>query len=155
MMWLLHWLPLPVLARVGEHFQAYARSMLESGILWWASKRRLRRLIVLAPGLIDHPSEAGYLLCPHFVRLDVASIAIVLNTSLCSIYSQQNNAVFDGALRKGRSRFHPVSISPRSQGIKHVIRAMRDGRPFFMCPDMDFGAKDAVFVHFLASRPPP
>lgn len=190
MMWLLHWLPLPVLARVGEHigsglfvlvrsrrhialtnlrlcfpdwtearrhalahqhFQAYARSMLERGILWWASERRLRRLIVLAPDLPLAAIQAGpvIFLCPHFVSLDVAGVAITLNTSLCSIYTQQSNPVFDNALRRGRSRFHPISIAPRSQGIKPVIRAMRDGLPFFMCPDMDFGAKDAVFVPFF------
>jgi KDO2-lipid IV(A) lauroyltransferase len=37
----------------------------------------------------------------------------------------------------------------RSDGIQPVIRAMRDGLPFFMCPDMDFGAKDAKFVPFF------
>ena len=90
LMWLLHWLPLPILGRIGKgvgsllfvllrrrrhialtnlrlcfpdlgdqerlniargHFQGYARSVLERGILWWASPERLRRLIKIVPAV--------------------------------------------------------------------------------------------------------
>lgn len=189
-MWLLHWLPLPLLGRIGDalgllvyrvarsrrqvalanlqtcfpdwpavrrikvarqHFQAYTRSMLERGILWWASEKRLRRLIVVEPGLPRDAIAAGptILLCPHFVSLDVAGVAVTMDTPGCSIYARQSNPVFDKALRKGRLRFHPVELFSRMQGIKPVIRAMRQRLPFFMCPDMDFGARDAMFVPFF------
>jgi KDO2-lipid IV(A) lauroyltransferase len=189
-MWLLHWLPLPVLGRVGNlfgtlvyrlasarrkvtltnlrlcfpqwtaarreavaraHFQAYTRSFLERGILWWASERRLRRLIEVDPPLPRQLVAAGptILLCPHFVSLDVAGLAVTMATPGCSIYSRQSSAVLDAALRHGRTRFNPVALFARAQGIKPVIRAMRQGLPFFMCPDMDFGARDALFVPFF------
>jgi Kdo2-lipid IVA lauroyltransferase/acyltransferase len=192
LMWLLHWLPLPVLGRLGEavgsllfstvksrrrialtnlrlclpdrseaervdiasrHFQAYARSVLERGILWWASEARLRRLIRVEPAVPLDQIAAGptILLCPHFVCLDVAGVAVMLESSLCSIYTRQQNAVFDEALKKGRSRFRPVKIVPRAEGVKPIIRAMREGLPFFMLPDMDFGAKDAEFVPFFGT----
>jgi len=89
------------------------------------------------------------LLCPHFVSLDVAGVAVTMDAPGCSIYARQSNPVFDQALRKGRLRFHPVALFSRTQGIKPVIRAMRQGLPFFMCPDMDFGARDAIFVPFF------
>ena len=190
LMWLLHWLPLPSLGRLGEavgsllfiimtprrritlinlrlcmpelpetdrrclakqHFQAYARSILERGVLWWGSEQRLRRLIQVEPGVPLDAFAAGplILLCPHFVCLDVAGVAIALEASACSIYAQQQNRVFDEALRRGRERFHPVQIFTRAAGIKPVIRAMRNGLPFFMLPDMDFGIKDAAFVPFF------
>ncbi|MBC7513207.1 MAG: lipid A biosynthesis acyltransferase [Herminiimonas sp.] len=190
LMWLLHWLPLPLLGRLGEavgsllfiimtprrritlinlrlcmpalsdvdrrrlarrHFQVYARSILERGILWWGSEQRLRRLIRVEPGVPLDAFAAGplILLCPHFVCLDVAGVAIALEASACSIYAQQRNRVFDDALRRGRERFHPVQIFARTAGIKPVIRAMRNGLPFFMLPDMDFGIKDAAFVPFF------
>jgi len=189
-MWLLHWLPLPVLARIGEaigtilfatvrsrrhitltnlrlclphlsedernaiareHFQAYARSVLERGILWWAPESRLRRLIRVEPRVPLDTIRSGptILLCPHFVSLDVAGVAVVLETNLCSIYTRQQNKVFDEALRKGRSRFRPVRLFSRGEGVKPIIRAMREGLPFFMLPDMDFGEKDAEFVPFF------
>ncbi|HJV75408.1 MAG TPA: lipid A biosynthesis acyltransferase [Noviherbaspirillum sp.] len=190
LMWLLHFLPLPILGRIGkmtgsllfatvrsrrhitltnlrlclphlteaerraiakQHFQAYARSMLERSVLWWASEARLRRLIVTDPGvpLEAFQSDPVILLCPHFVCLDVAGVAIAMETSACSIYMEQKNKVFDEALRKGRERFHPVKIFTRPQGIKPIIRAMREHLPFFMLPDLDFGMQDAEFVPFF------
>lgn len=189
-MWVLHWLPLPMLARLGEaigtllfwiirsrrkitltnlrlclphltalerhalakkHFQAYARSVLERGILWWASESRLKKLIVIEPRVPLEELQSGptILLCPHFVCLDVAGVAVMLESPLCSIYTRQQNPVFDQALRKGRSRFRPVKLFSRGEGVKPIIRAMREGLPFFMLPDMDFGVKDAEFVSFF------
>jgi KDO2-lipid IV(A) lauroyltransferase len=190
LMWLLHWLPLPVLGRFGagigsllfvllrtrrhialtnlrltmpelseaervklarQHFQAYSRSVWERAILWWAPEARLRRLVQVEPGvpLAALQAKPTILLCPHFVCLDVAGVAVMLESSLCSIYVQQKNSAFDEVLRRGRSRFRPVHLFSRKEGVKPIIRAMRDGLPYFMLPDMDFGDKDAPFVPFF------
>ncbi|MBC3884027.1 LpxL/LpxP family acyltransferase [Undibacterium griseum] len=190
LMWLLHWLPLPVLGRMGEgvgnllffvirkrrhitltnlrlclpdrseeerrqiarrHFQLYARSVLERGILWWASETRLKKLIQVEPAVPLTLIQSGptILLCPHFVCLDVAGVAVMLESSLCSIYTEQRNKVFDQALRRGRSRFRPVKLFSRAEGVKPIIRAMQEKLPYFMLPDMDFGAKNAEFIPFF------
>jgi KDO2-lipid IV(A) lauroyltransferase len=192
LMWLLHWLPLPVLGRLGtlvgsllfvtirsrrhitltnlrlcmpelteqqrrhialKHFQGYARAILERSLLWWGSEARLRRLITIEPCVPLEEIQAGptILLCPHFVCLDVAGVAVLLESPLCSIYTRQRNKVFDGALRRGRSRFRPIKLFSREEGVKPVLRAMREKLPFFMLPDMDFGAKDAEFVPFFGT----
>ncbi len=134
-----------------QHFQAYARSVLERGILWWASEARLRRLIRIEPGvpLEQIAASPTILLCPHFVGLDVAGVAVMLESPLCSIYTRQLNDAFDKVLRRGRSRFRPVKLFSREEGVKPILRAMREGLPYFMLPDMDFGAKDAAFVPFF------
>lgn len=134
-----------------RHFQVYARSVLERGILWWGSERRLRKLIQVEPAVPMEAIQSGavILLCPHFVSLDVAGVAVMLETSLCSIYTKQRSKVFDQALQKGRSRFRPVKLFSRAEGVKPIIRAMREKLPFFMLPDMDFGAKDAEFISFF------
>ena len=193
--WLLHWLPLPILGRIGEalgellfllmrerrkitltnltlclpalsaadrqalardHFRAYARSVLERGILWWGSPSRLRRLIEVDPFVPTQASieQPTIFLCPHFVCLEVAGVAITMQGPLCSIYTQQRSKVFDQALREGRSRFATQEeadrfLLSRSGGIKPIIRAMRSGRPFLMLPDMDFGARESIFVPFF------
>ncbi|MES2933263.1 MAG: lipid A biosynthesis acyltransferase [Pseudomonadota bacterium] len=190
LMWLMHWLPLPILGRIGDaigallyrllkkrrqialinlrlclpnlseaeriqiaqrHFQAYSRSVWERGVLWWSSEARLKKLIVVEPAVPMDTIQAGptILLCPHFVGLDVAGVAVMMESSLCSIYTRQSNRVFDEAIRRGRSRFRPIKLFARSEGVKPIIRAMRDGLPFFMLPDMDFGAKDADFIPFF------
>lgn len=191
LMWLLHWLPLPVLGRFGtftgsllfialrarreitltnlrlcmpelteaervtlarQHFQAYARSIWERGILWWASEARLNRLIKVEPGPVpvaEMTAKPTILLCPHFVCLDVAGASIAMVASASSMYVTQKNAAFDQVLRAGRARFKPVKLFTRQDGIKPILRALRDKLPYFMLPDMDFGEKDAEFVPFF------
>jgi KDO2-lipid IV(A) lauroyltransferase len=190
LMWLLHWLPLPLIGRLGaavgsllylmmgsrrkitltnlrlclpqlsekerraiarRHFRAYARSILERAVLWWASEARLRRLVVFEPEfpLQDLTGGPAIMLCPHFVCLDAAGAAIAQRISACSMYVPQKSRVFDAALRKGRARFRPVRLFTRGDGIKPIIRAMREKLPFFMLPDMDFGVRDAEFVPFF------
>lgn len=138
-----------VIAR--RHFQAYARSILERSILWWSSEQRIRKLIHIEPGVPFDLIATGpvIFLCPHFVSLDMAGIGLVLETPMCSMYAQQKNTLFDKALKKGRIRFGLARLLSRNQGIKPIIRAMREGYGFFMLPDMDFGIKDAEFVPFF------
>jgi KDO2-lipid IV(A) lauroyltransferase len=192
LMWLLHWLPLPVLGRIGKgigsvlfvllrhrrrialtnlklclthlsdqervavaraHFQGYARSVLERGILWWASPQRLEQLIQIVPAVPTAAAAARptIFMCPHFVCLEVAGVAITMAGPACSMYTPQRNRVFNEALRKGRLRFTPDerNLIAREAGIKPIIRAMREGRPFLMLPDMDFGRRESVFVPFF------
>jgi KDO2-lipid IV(A) lauroyltransferase len=192
LMWLLHWLPLPLLGRFGaaigsllfvvmrprrhialtnlrltmpelteaeridiarRHFQAYSRSVWERAILWWAPEARLKRLIQIEPnGVIPvaaMTAKPTILLCPHFVCLDVAGAAIAMEASASSMYVTQKNAAFDQVLRAGRARFKPVKLFTRQDGIKPILRALRDKLPYFMLPDMDFGEKDAEFVPFF------
>ncbi len=191
-MWLLHWLPLPLLGRIGvgigsllfvfmrkrrhitltnlqlcmphlsraerlhlarSHFQYFARSVLERSILWWASPARLTRLIqVVSPVPIqDMMNRPTIFLCPHFVCLEVAGVAITMQAPACSIYTKQRNKIFDAALRKGRLRFTPDdnNLLSREAGVKPIIRAMKNGRAFLMLPDMDFGVRDSIFTNFF------
>jgi KDO2-lipid IV(A) lauroyltransferase len=189
LLWLLHWLPLPILGRIGSavgwlmyyaipkrrkiaminlrlcmpelseaqrkdivmrHFQGYSRSILERSLIWWAPIPRLRRLIHIEPAVPQAEMESGptILLCPHFVCLDVAGVAARV-MPLSTIYSPQKNKAFDDLLRYGRERFGPVRLFTREDGVKPILRALRDGLPYFMLPDMDFGEKDAAFVPFF------
>lgn len=133
-----------------QHFRAYARSIFERSILWWAPEARVRKLIQVERAVPQAAMEAGptILLCPHFVCLDVAGVASRV-IPVCSMYVPQKNAAFDQLLRHGRERYGPVRLVTRKEGIKPILRALRDGLPYFMLPDMDFGEKDAEFVPFF------
>ena len=137
-----------------KHFQAYSRSVFERSILWWASEVRLRKLIVIEPRFPFEEVRSGpvILLCPHFVCLDVAGVAVAMETSVSSMYVRQKNRVLDEALLKGRSRFKPPKLFARQDGIKTILRSLRGGMPYFMLPDMDFGIKDAEFVPFFGNQ---
>ncbi len=195
-LWLLHWLPLPVLAaiarvmgallyqlagsrrRVGlrnlelcfpqmplaereallrAHFGWLTHSLLDRAVLWWASPARIKRLIQvegdidLAEREMQTTGRPTMWLCPHFVGLDVAGAAILLCQQRpgASIYQTQSNPLMDKLMKRGRLRFGNAEIFPRSDSVKPLLRAIKDGRGFFNLPDMDFGAKDAAFVPFF------
>ncbi len=189
-LWLLHLLPLAVLAPLGRavglmlyplarerrnvtlinlrlcfpqwsepkrkrmarrHFQSVARAFLEHGLLWWSSKQRIQKL-VRVEGLEHWQAVAGrpvIWLAPHFVGLDMGGTRIISEWKGVSIYSKQKNPAFDRVLLHGRTRFVAPVLFSRQDGIRPVVKAMRTGLPLYYLPDMDFGARDAVFVPFF------
>jgi Kdo2-lipid IVA lauroyltransferase/acyltransferase len=191
-LWLLHWLPLGMLAVLGralgrllhavvakrrrialrnielclpeleqdarrrlvrEHFEWLGRSILERGVLWYASEARLRRLIHVEGNvqLAECSPVPVMWLVPHFMALDVAGAATQLFQTqwVASIYQQQTNPVMDAAIRRGRLRFGRGEVFPRSDSARPLLRAIRNGAAFFNLPDMDFGERDAAFVPFF------
>ena len=134
-----------------RHFQVVARSFLEHGILWWSSKARIQRL-VRVEGLQHWQAVAHkpvIWLAPHFAALDMGGARIITEWRGVSVYSQQKNPVLDRVLRHGRMRFVTPVLFSRQDGIRPVVKAMRDGLPLYYLPDMDFGARDALFVPFF------
>ncbi|HUW50211.1 MAG TPA: lipid A biosynthesis acyltransferase [Sulfuricella sp.] len=190
LIWLLHFLPLGLLARFGEgfglllyllgserrrvarinlrlcfpempdkdreklvrrHFRAFGRSVLERGILWWSPKSRVQKLVRIE-GLEHWQAVAGnpaIWLAPHFVGLDMGGVRLTTDYPLVSMYSRQKNPLFDALLLHSRTRFGNSPMASRQDGLKPVVRAMRNGLPFYYLPDMDFGERDAVFVPFF------
>jgi KDO2-lipid IV(A) lauroyltransferase len=141
------------LAIAREHFGWVGRSLLERGLLWYASPERLKRLIHVEGevGLADATKRPVMWLVPHFLALDVAGAAVQLNIARpgASIYQAQSDPVFDAAMRRGRLRFGNARIFARDETARPLMRAIRDGAGFFNLPDMDFGERDAAFVPFF------
>lgn len=140
-------------ALVKEHFGWLGRSLLERGLLWYASDARLLKLMRIEGNikLSEQVDRPVMWLMPHFVGLDWIGPALMLNQSRpgASIYQRQSNALFDEALRKARSRFGTTKLVDRHEGVRSVLRAIRDGYSFLNLPDMDFGPKDSAFVPFF------
>jgi Kdo2-lipid IVA lauroyltransferase/acyltransferase len=147
-------LPAQRQALVREHFAYLGRSLLERGLLWWATPARLKRLIHIEGNVRfaqQHGEQAVMWLVPHFLALDVAGAAVLLfqDRAGASIYQQQTHPVMDQLMRRGRLRLGKAQIFPRSDSAKPLIRAIRQGAGFFNLPDMDFGLRDAAFVPFF------
>ena len=136
-----------------EHFRWLGRSIIERGVLWYASPARLKRLIHVEGDvqLAERSERAVMWLVPHFMALDVAGAAVLLFQTRkgISIYQEQSNAVMDAAMRRGRLRLGNAEIFPRDDSAKALLRAIRRGDAFFNLPDMDFGERDAAFVPFF------
>ena len=135
------------------HFRWLGRSLLERGLLWYASPGRLRRLIHVEGDvqLAERSERPVMWLVPHFMGLDVAGASVLLFQTRkgISIYQRQSNAVLDRALRRGRLRLGNAEIFERDDAGRALVRAIRRGDAFFNLPDMDFGTRDAAFVPFF------
>ena len=140
-------------ALVREHFQWLARSLLERGVLWYASPERLKRLIHVEGDvqLAERSKRPVMWLVPHFLAVDVAGAATQLfqTKTVCNVYTAQSNAVLDHALKHGRGRFGRADMFTRQQSALPMVRAIKKGMPFFNPSDMDFGLRDAAFVPFF------
>ena len=134
-----------------HHFQVVARCFLEHGILWWSSKARIQKLVHVEG--LEHWQAVAHKpviwLAPHFAGLDMGGARIITEWRGVSVYSRQKNPVFDRVLRHGRTRFVTPVLFSRQDGIRPVVKAMREGLPLYYLPDMDFGARDALFVPFF------
>jgi KDO2-lipid IV(A) lauroyltransferase len=132
-----------------RHFEAFGRTFLERGLLWWASPARIRRIVRLE-GLAHIPHDHPViLLAPHFVGLDAGWTRLTLEIDMVSMYSKQKNPVFNGALYRGRLRFGASELVSRQEGTRRAIKLLKAGKPFYYLPDMDYGAQDAIFVPFF------
>jgi len=136
-----------------QHFEWLGRSLLERGVLWYASAERLKRLIHVEGDvhLAETSPRSVMWLVPHFLGVDVAGTAVQLFQTKdgCNIYTAQSNAVLDAALRRGRYRFSNAAMFTRQQSALPMVRAIKRGMPFFNPADMDFGLRDAAFVPFF------
>ena len=136
-----------------EHFRWLGRSLLERGLLWYASPARLKRLIQVEGDvqLAERSDRPVMWLAPHFMGLDVAGASVLLfqKRKAISIYQRQSNPVMDAALRRGRLRLGNAEIFSRDEAGRALFRAIRRGDGFFNLPDMDFGTRDAAFVPFF------
>ena len=139
-----------------EHFRWLGRSILERGLLWYASPARLKRLIHVEGDvtLAERSERPVMWLVPHFMALDVAGVAVLLfqQRKGISIYQTQSDPVMDAAIRRGRLRLGNAEIFPRDESGKALFRAIRRGDAFFNLPDMDFGVELAVRPEDQAAR---
>lgn len=140
-------------ALVREHFALLGRSLLERGLLWYASPQRIKRLIHVEGdiGLAERCDRPVMWLVPHFIALEVAGAAVQLfqTRSGIDIYRPQSSPYLDRVLKQGRLRFGRGECYPRGTPIRTLIKRIREGCPLFYMPDQDFGARDSVFVPFF------
>jgi Kdo2-lipid IVA lauroyltransferase/acyltransferase len=142
-------------ARAKAHFRAYGQAMLEHAFLWNGSKEAIREYVrfVDEHHWLEHRGKRPIIwLCPHFVGLDHVGVRITCDYHGASMYSTQSNASVDAMIRAGRERFGNATLFTRQEGIRPVIRELKKGVPFFYLPDMDFGARDSVFVPFFGVK---
>jgi len=135
-----------------RHFEALGRNAIEMSVLWFGSDERLAGMVRLVglehlEGLRDKPVV---LFAPHFVGVDICGVRLAKELpNSASIYSRPKNPVLDRYLLRGRLRFGSPLLLSRQEGMRAIVKALRGGRALYFLPDMDFGARDAIFSPFF------
>jgi KDO2-lipid IV(A) lauroyltransferase len=134
-----------------RHFMSATRAALDHGLLLWASKDKLRRLIQLEG--VEHldklKGKPVIVLAPHFVGLDMGGLGLSFDRQVVSMYSRQRNPVADAYMKKARTRFNEPVLASRHEGIRPILRPIKQGMPFYFLPDQDQGRKESIFVPFF------
>jgi Kdo2-lipid IVA lauroyltransferase/acyltransferase len=134
-----------------RHYRALGRSVMELGVLWWSSAQRIKGFVRLEGReyLAAYAGRPAIVLAPHFVGVDMGSLRLTMEFSGAAIYSQQKAPLLDRLMLRGRTRFSPTRMISRQAGLRPAIRALREGLPLYLLPDMDMGRKESLFVPFL------
>ena len=135
-----------------KHFKMLGRSALELSKLVWGTDKDLLAMIHVAgiEHLLALKSTPVIALAPHFIGLNFGGIRVAHECpGTASIYSRQKNPVLDDIFLRARTRFGDPVLVSRQEGLRAVVRTIRAGHPFYFLPDMDFGARDSVFVPFF------
>jgi Kdo2-lipid IVA lauroyltransferase/acyltransferase len=133
-------------------FHNLVRATIDHSVLWKGSRQDIERMVRVEglERLLDPGNRPMIMLAPHFVGLDAGAVRLSIEIRAVSIYARQSNPVWDRWLAHGRSRFMPQRlIARRGWDLRAVVRAMRDGLPFYYLPDIDGGASNSIFAPFM------
>lgn len=134
------------------HYRQLVRAAFLEAVSWWGSAQEVRALTRIEglEHVQPHLGRPLILLAPHFVGLNIAAVRLSMEHSpTVSIYARIRNPLIARLVHRARTRFGSIELYDRRQGIKPVLRAIRRGLPFYYLPDLDHGARDAVFVPFF------
>ena len=134
------------------HFRALGRALAEQSIFWFAPIERAMAMVKVTGG--EHfdrlRGQPVIVFAPHFIGLNLGGPKVAHDwPGSASIYSRQKNPVLDRLLYRGRVRFGSPRLLSRQDGMLSIVRTIREGRMFYFLPDMDFGARDAIFAPFF------
>ncbi|KQP23231.1 lipid A biosynthesis acyltransferase [Pseudorhodoferax sp. Leaf267] len=132
-------------------FVVFLQAWLDRSWLWHGRPETTRRRLRMTGELAQFDGQSPVLIfAPHFVGLDAGATALSqqIPRQFATIYTPQSNLVIDAWVARGRQRFGNAKLYNRADGIKPVVAALRAGEPVYLLPDMDFGARDSVFVPF-------
>ena len=137
-----------------RHFRLLAQSVVDRGLFWFGQPAAIEAATTVT-GLenLEDLIKSGrriILLAPHFIGLDAAASRLTMRIQeSATMYTRQSDPDVDQIVREGRARFNRVNLVSRHEGIRGLIRHLRNGLPVYYLPDMDFGIAGAAFVPFF------
>lgn len=136
---------------VKEHFESLGCALLETGLVWWASARRLRRLVDFEG--VEHLHAAllkgrgALMLSAHFTTLEMGARALTLLGPASIMYLTPKNALIAELSRRNRGRHTVKAIS--SDQVRELLQSLKRNLPVWYAPDQRYEHKNGEIVPFF------
>jgi KDO2-lipid IV(A) lauroyltransferase len=136
---------------VREHFGSLGCAILETGLVWWASEKRLRRWIQfegtehLATAL--QAGRGALMLSAHFTTLELGARALTLLGPTSVMYLTPRNPLIAELSRRSRSRHTVQAVT--SEQIRELLQNLKNNLPVWYAPDQRFTDKNSRLVPFF------
>ncbi len=134
-----------------ENFRNLGRMICESTIIWWGTRNELQQLAHIKGA--EHIEKAlaqgkGVIaLAAHFTSLEVSAIILSLVVPCYFMYRPHNDPVMEEFIYSHRMRWFDKSI-PRD-GVRQMIRSLRQNRVIWYAQDQNTKRSEALFVRFF------
>jgi KDO2-lipid IV(A) lauroyltransferase len=134
-----------------RNFIIFSQAFLDRAWVWHAAPDLTRQRVRITGAVQALQGGAVIGFAPHFYGMDAGGCAVMQQVVArgSSIYTRQSNPVADAWLRAGRLRFGDMILLPRDEGLRPIVRSLREGRSLYLLPDMDFGPQESIFVPFF------
>ena len=139
-----------------QQMRYFTQALVDRSLFWFGRKEALFSHIQTRDEQYLHAALAQnrpmIILAPHFVGLDAGGVRFNADYPTVSMYQRQSNPVFDQLMLEGRNRSGQAYLYSRHDGVRKLIKLLRENIPLYYLPDMDFGRKDAIFAPFFGQE---
>ena len=139
-----------------QQMHYFAQALMDRSLFWFGRKEALFSHIQPRDEHHLHAALAQkrpiIILAPHFVGLDAGGVRFNIEYPAVSMYQRQSNPVFDQLMLEGRNRSGQAYLYSRQDGVRKLIKMLRENIPLYYLPDMDFWRKDAIFSTFFGQE---
>jgi KDO2-lipid IV(A) lauroyltransferase len=137
---------------VVKNFESVGMGLMETGMAWFWSDRRIERWTTVTgfePLRELEAQKKGILLIGvHFLTLEMGARMFGLNWPGIGVYRPNDNPVLDLLQTWGRLRSNKDMLDRKD--LKGMVRALKNGDVVWYAPDHDYGPRSSVFVPFFA-----
>lgn len=135
-----------------QTFVHFGQSFVDRVWLWHGPQALIERRVQLT-GEVDalRNDQPVLLFVPHFLGMDAAWTRLTLSIERrwWTFYAPQGIEAIDRWVREGRQRFGTPRLVSKEEGLRPLVKGLRDGAALCLLPDMDHGSRDSVFVPFF------
>ncbi|MGB5307063.1 MAG: LpxL/LpxP family Kdo(2)-lipid IV(A) lauroyl/palmitoleoyl acyltransferase [Gammaproteobacteria bacterium] len=134
-----------------DHFESMGIGLMEMGMSWWSSDKKLERLVTLEG--MENLQQAlaqgngAILLSAHFTTMEIGGRLLSLFTPFQVLYREHKNKAMEYVISRGRSGFTQKAIL--RDNLLGMRKSLRNNIPVWYAPDQDFGIGKGMFVPFF------